>query len=224
MNALQNYLVRHPLPACEPNEEFTTDFTPFLSLPGFFPGAGGFFHGHPPSSIKVLIFGTDFGPLWYQRDLDKTGGEPASNPTIANLAKLLQAAGVPLAECFMTNAVLCMWSSDNTVGNHQIWRKYPSYIQQCASWHQRFIEHMKPTGVVLMGAPALETTGKMLFPGLAQHWEGMSKMKQVYEAGREIYQAPNGPKVLLIPHTSYWHINGRQLGAKAIDHLKNMAQ
>jgi hypothetical protein len=177
-----NYLATDPLPRYELNDHFTTDFTPFLSLPGFFPGAGGFFHGYPSPTKKILIFGTDFGPLWYQQQLGDTGGEPANNPTIANLAKVLGEASVALKDCFLTNAVLCMWRTDNTVGNHDVWRRYSRYVEQCAAWHRRFMESTQPRGVVLMGTPALETAGKVLFPALAEHWANLKTMTQVYAA------------------------------------------
>lgn len=222
-NVVQDYLASDPLPTCDANESFTTEFTPFLSLPGFFPGAGGFFHGYPDPTKKVLIFGTDFGPLGYQQELGSQGGEPASNPTIANLVKVLRTANVSLKDCFLTNAVLCMWRTDSTVGNHGEWRKHPNYIEQCAAWHRRFVQNVKPRGVVLMGAPALETTGKALFPGLAKHWAGLTTLKQVYAAGKETYSIPSGPTVLLMPHTSYWPVNGRHLGPTAIKHLSLMA-
>ncbi|GAB3768289.1 hypothetical protein GCM10028796_31490 [Ramlibacter monticola] len=220
---MQTYLANRPMPACEENDHFTTDFIPFLSLPGFFPGAGGFFHGYPSPTKKVMIFGGDFGPLWYQQELGREGGEPASNDTIANLSQVLRTAGISLSDCFLTNAVLCMWRTDSTVGNYKEWRKHPRYLEQCAAWHRRYIEHVKPRGVVLMGVSALKTTGKLIFPGLREHWAGLTTLSRVYEVGRETYQVPDGPSVLLMPHTSFWPVNARQHGPVAVRHLSLMA-
>src|SRR5262245_6021267 len=93
-----------PLPQCEENEFFSTKFTPHLTVPGFFPGTGSFFHDHPNARKRILFFGTDFGELSYQQELATTG-EPRTNRTISSLAKILRAAGVSLDDCFLTNAV-----------------------------------------------------------------------------------------------------------------------
>jgi len=174
-------LTSFPLPQCEENKYLSTTFTPHLSAPGFFPGTGGFFHDHPNSTKRILFFGTDFGQLKYQQTLAGKG-EPKSTKTIANLAKILVAAGVSLDDCFLTNAVLCAWREDSSVGNHDVWRKYPTYIADCAAWHRRFIEEHRPEFIVLMGTPALTTYGRVLFPQLKAHWGRLSSLKAVYEA------------------------------------------
>ena len=215
-----------PLPVCEENEFFSTTFTPQFTLPGFFPGAGGFFHGHSKASKRILIFGTDFGQLDYQQGLAASGGEPADNATIFNLSKILRDAGVSLNECFLTNCVLCTWRLDNSLDNHEVWRKYPKYITDCAAWHRRFIKQHKPDALVLMGTPALRTFGKVLYPALDNYWKGFNSLKAVYAAEREICRLPDGPIVLLMPHASLWYPNAKKhpdVAAKAIQHLRSFA-
>ena len=97
---------------CEEYEFFSKTFSPHLTLPGFCPGAGGFFHGHPNTTKRILIFGTDFGQLAYQQGLAASGGEPVNNCTIRNLSKILTGAGISLEDCFLTNSVLCAWLKD----------------------------------------------------------------------------------------------------------------
>jgi uracil-DNA glycosylase len=92
----------------------------------------------------------------------------------------LCAAGVSLDDCFLTNAVLCLWRKENCLNNHAVWRKYPTYIADCAAWHRRFIEEHRPEFIVLMGVPALTTFGRVLFPELATHWRGLKSLKAVY--------------------------------------------
>jgi uracil-DNA glycosylase len=214
-----------PLPQCEENEYFSTTFTPHLSVPGFFPGTGGFFHGHPNSTRRILFFGTDFGQLSYQQTLATTG-EPKNTPTIFNLAKILGEAEVPLDDCFLTNAVLCAWREDSCLDNHAVWRRYSTYIVDCAAWHRRFIAEHRPEFIVLMGTPALNTFGRVLFPELATHWRGLSSLKDVYRADLETFQVPNGPGILLMTHPSFWDVNAKKfpdVAKKAIGHLRSMA-
>ena len=183
-----------PMPACEENEFFSTDFTPHFALPGFFPGAGGFFHGYANTRRRILIFGTDFGQLDYQQGLAATGGEPADNATIYNLTKVLRSAGVSLDDCFLTNAVLCAWRQDNCIGNHAVWRKFPTYIQDCAEWHRHFIERHNPSAVVLMGTPAVQTFGKVLYPELGAHWQGIKTLKAAYQSGARSFRCRVGQR------------------------------
>ena len=214
------------LPMCEENAFFSTTFTPHLTLPGFFPGAGGFFHDHSHASKRILIFGTDFGPLDYQQGLPASGGEPADNATIFNLSKILRHAGVSLNDCFLTNSVLCTWRQDSCLGNHDVWRKYPRYIADCAAWHRRFIEQHKPDALVLMGTPALKTFGKVLYTDLGNYWQGFNSLRAVYAAQRETFRVPNGPMVLLMPHASLWYPNAEKyphVAAIAIRHLRSVA-
>lgn len=213
------------LPTCEENPDFSTTFTPHLTLPGFFPGAGGFFHGHASANKRILIFGTDFGQLEYQQGLPANGGEPADNTTIFNLKKILTAVGIPLDHCFLTNSVLCTWKTNRCLNNHAVWKHYPTYVRDCAAWHREFIKRHRPDAVVLMGTPALQTFGKALYQELGAHWKGFNSLKAVYANERETYQVSHGPKVLLIPHASLWYLNAKRfpnVATSAIQHLQSL--
>lgn len=211
------------LPDHPPNDLFATDFSPHVALPGFFPGAGGFFHGHPNPTKRFLFFGTDFGPLSYQRQLPSTGGEPEGVVTIRQLRYIVAEAGLRPDHCFLTNAVLCMRLSNSATGKFPIWRTYQDYVLSCAAWHQREIANCKPTAVVLMGLPHLEHFGKLLFPELASHWHGLKTMAAVYAHGREALTLANGTSVLLMHHPSFWHAHPAEPKARAIKHLSAWA-
>lgn len=211
------------LPTYASNDLFATDFTPFVKLPGFFPGAGGLFHGHPNPKKRFLFYGTDFGPLAYQCGLPETGGEPESVVTLRQLRQIVVQAGLPLKHCFLTNAVLCMRRGRSAVGPFPIWRSHGAYVSACADWHRRQITKWKPEAVVLMGRPHLAHFGKLLFEELAAHWSGLKTMSSVYEAGKEVYRSPNGINVLLMLHPSFWHAHPPALKAKAIEHLSAWA-
>lgn len=212
-----------PLPTYPSNNLFSTDFTPHADLPGFFPGAGGFFHGHPKATRRFLFFGTDFGPLTYQRGLRSTDGELQSEVILRQLRKIAAQAGIPLSQCFLTNAVLCMRQGSSPTDAFPIWRQYPDYVIACANWHRREIAGQKPVAVVLMGRPHLNHFGKLLFPELGQHWAGLKTIASVYAEGKEVFSLANGTNVLLLLHPSFWHIYSPALKAKSIEHLSKWA-
>jgi len=207
------------LPKHPSNDLFSTNFKPHLTLPGFFPGAGGFFHGHPNPNKRFLFFGTDFGPLNYQRGLPNTGGEPKGVVTLRQLRSIIAQAGLHLDDCFLTNAVLCMRQGESATSKFPIWRAYQDYVLACADWHRREIADCRPTAVVLMGLPHLEHFGKFLFPELASYWHGLKSMANVYAQGREVFTLANGTSVLLMLHPSFWHAHPARLKARAIEHL-----
>jgi hypothetical protein len=212
-----------PLPTCQLNNLFATDFTPHTDLPGFFPGAGGFFHGVSNTTKRFQFFGTDFGPLAYQRDLWSTGGEPESVVTLRQLRTIVSQAGIPLSDCLLTNAVLCVRRGDSATDAFPIWQQYPEYVIACANWHRRQIAGQKPVAVVLMGLPHLNHFGRLLFPELAQHWAKLKTMASVYAQGKEVFSLADGTNVLLLLHPSFWHAHPPALKAKAIEHLSKWA-
>jgi len=211
------------LPDYPQNDLFATDFCPHLSLPGFFPGAGGFFHGHPIKTRRFFFFGTDFGPLSYQRGLPSTDGEPEAVVTIRQLRSIVAQAGLRPDHCFLTNAVLCMRLGDSATSKFPIWRRYEDYVLACADWHRREIADCNPTAVVLMGRPHLEHFGKLLFPALASYWHSLKTMAAVYAKGRETLTLANGTRVLLMHHPSFWHAHPAEPKARAIKHLTTWA-
>lgn len=208
-----------PLPSYPANDLFATDFHPYLTLPGFFPGAGGFFRGHPNTKKRFLFFGTDFGPLSYQRSLPSTGGEPDGVVTLRQLRSIVAQAGVRPDHCFLTNAVLCMRQGESATNKFPIWRPYRDYVLACAAWHRRDIADCRPAAVILMGRPHLDHFGKLLFPELESYWHGLKTMANVYAQGREALTLADGTSVLLMLHPSFWHAHPAELKARAIEHL-----
>ena len=208
-----------PLPSYRANDLFATDFQPHLTLPGFLPGAGGFFHGHPNTTKRLLFFGTDFGPLRYQRTLPSTGGEPEGVVTLRQLRSILTQARVQLDDCFLTNAVLCLRQGESATSKFPIWHTYRDYVLACAAWHRQEIADCRPAAVVLMGLPHLHHFGKLLFPELADYWYGFETMTRVYAKERETLTLANGTSVLLMLHPSFWHAHPPELKARAVEHL-----
>lgn len=211
------------LPSYRPNDLFETSFRPNPTLPGFFPGAGGFFHGHASGSKRFMFFGTDFGPLSYQQGLERTGGEPKTNETIRFLRAIVERANIPLDACFLTNAVLCMRLGDSATDTFSIWERYPDYVAACAQWHRAFIAETRPKLVALMGLPHLKVFGPILFPELSSHWAGLRTLADVFNASKETLRLNVGTQVLLMHHPSHWPAYPSAFKARIVDHLSAAA-
>ncbi len=140
-----------PLPSYPANDLFATDFHPHWALPGFFPGAGGFFHGHPDPNKRFLFFGTDFGPLSYQRSLPSTGGEPEGVVTLRQLRSIVAQSGLRPNHRFLTNALLCMRRVSPPQASSRSGASIDDVLA-CAAWHRQEIASCRPAGVALMGA------------------------------------------------------------------------
>lgn len=92
------------------NADFLVRFEP-ADGPGFYPGAGGFFHGCTlPQEPRVVFYGTDFGTTCEAGAARAMGGEAENQRTIARLRALVEGVARDIGEnadwCYLTNAVL----------------------------------------------------------------------------------------------------------------------
>ncbi len=216
MNSLPEYAI---------NPWFETNFEPFFDLPGFFPGAGGFFHGCTSGQPKPFIFyGTDFGQLSYQKTLATTGGEPRANQSLLKLRQVIEQAGLDPCACHLTNAVLGLTKGEEAVGNYDaMFKNHPDYLIKCGHWHQEWLAINKPRLVVLMGTPHLKDYGKRIFPELERAWAGHTTLKSVYSARKELVKIDNGPDVLLMYHPSFWHLHPSSAKQRVVTRLSEYA-
>jgi uracil-DNA glycosylase len=214
------------LPKYKNNLSFETDFETHVDLPGFFPGAGGFFHDCNPGFSKPFVFfGTDFGELSYQKTLRNTFGEPRTNPTLRNLKKIVVEAGLDLNSCLLTNAVLGLTKGDTAIGNYDsIFKPYPEYLELCAHWHRKMLLASNSRLIVFMGAPHIHDYGARIFPELKEIWSNYSTLKSIYNAGLEFVRRESGADILLMYHpSSYWHLHPATTKQRIISHLSRYA-
>lgn len=143
------------------NDDFLTDFDTEQG-PGFFPGAGGYFHGCSactcPSSI--VFFGTDFGTKdYWAKKVQGKGGESRSQPTLRSLRFLIDevadATGVSqlACRCYLTNAILGLATVQNNTDTYTVYTKpaHRRYLQKCGKAHRQWLRNQPPALVVLMG-------------------------------------------------------------------------
>ncbi len=194
---------------------FRADFEPRRG-PGFFPGAGGYFHGCAPAGDRrIVFFGTDFGTEKYWEEVKDGDGERATQPTLRELRKLVDEACVDPCSCHLTNAVLALARTDSNVGNERIYKQHPKYLRKCADFHREWISSHAPGLVVLMGGANARTylrgvfrhVFQPIFPTLEERWR--APLTSIYENGRELVRQPEGPDVLCMFHPSYRNLNPR---------------
>ena len=214
--------------------DFRTDFEPRRG-PGFFPGAGGYFHGCAPGGDRrIVFFGTDFGPEWYWEKVEDGDGEKATQWTLRELRKLVDEAGVDPCSCHLTNAVLALARTDRMTGmtgKDRIYRKHRKYLRKCADFHREWISRHEPGLVVLMGGANVRTylrdVFQPIFPKakLEERWrlEPNARLSSIYESGRELVVQPEGPDVLWMFHPSLRNSNPRyrreQVWSRTVEHL-----
>ena len=213
------------LPRYDDNPDFETCFEPKRG-PGFFPGAGGYFHGCCPGGPRrIAFFGTDFGTQRYwEEQVTEGGGEKRTQATLHNLRCLVEEAGIDPCSCHLTNAVLALAKRDDMTGNASVYglTRYRDYLELCGDFHKDWIFRHKPELVVLMGKPNIDTYRRLVFSRALRPVHSMLEAKWadlrapwtcVYEAeegepGKELVKTGRGqPDVLWMFHPSFRHAN-----------------
>ena len=219
-------------------DDFRTDFEPRRG-PGFFPGAGGYFHGCAPGGARrIVFFGTDFGPECdWEEKVGDGDGERETQETLRALRKLVDEAGVDPCSCHLTNAVLALARNGRSTENdRRIYRKHPKYLRKCADFHREWISRHAPCLVVLMGGANVRTylrdVFQPIFPEakLEERWrlEPNARLSSIYESGRELVRQPEGPDVLWMFHPSFRNSNPpreskerqEQVWSRTVEHLR----
>ena len=204
------------------NDDFVTDFKTEQG-PGFFPGAGGYFHGCAAGTCrpKIVFFGTDFGtmPDWESKVRDK-GGEKCSQPTLRHLRNLINdiTRDTGIAElacwCHLTNAVLALAKIKKNRETYKAYRKpeHRQYLRSCGRSHFEWLQEQKPGLAVLLGTRHFNVYGcgvwSTVWPDLFGpngKWCGMEMKDALNEP---VTTTESGLRVLVMYHPSsgpHWH-------------------
>lgn len=154
----------HPArPEYRDNADFLVSFEP-ADGPGFYPGAGGFFHGCTlPREPRVVFYGTDFGTACEAAAAQAMGGEAENQRTIKRLRELVDEVACNTGEdvadwCYLTNAVLGLAKLKPGIveGNndaHKAYREHRPYLEECGKAHRDWLrDHAGPVLLVLLGS------------------------------------------------------------------------
>lgn len=158
-------------------------------------------------SRRIVFFGTDFGTeRYWEEDVVDGRGEKQTQPTLRNLDRLVEEAGIDPCSCHLTNSVLALARHDDMTGNDRFYKQYPDYLKQCADFHHEWISSHAVDLVVLMGTPNVEAyrrlTFQRIFPVLERAWQGLEKpWTSMYERHKElVVTEPGEPDVLWMFH------------------------
>ena len=204
------------LPQYRRNPDFETRFEPKRG-PGFFPGAGGYFHGCSPGGpARIVFFGTDFGiERYWNKEVTQGSGEKRTQKTLCNLRCLVEEADLDPCSCHLTNAVLALAKRADMTGNHRIYKRkeYRDYLERCGTFHEDWISRHKPALVVLMGVPNILTYRRFVFKRaldpvhqmLEAEWgDCRTPWESVYDDQKELVRTDPGlPDVLWTFHPSF---------------------
>lgn len=207
-----------------PEPDNAVDFTTNLRGapgPGFYPGAGGYFHDcdGPPQRPRVVFYGTDFGTERELAKVERRGYETRKQQTIGPLRELVEevAKETDLPDlarwCYLTNAVLAVakikrGTVEGNADTHKAYRKleHTPYLRRCGETHARWLRERKPSLAVLLGAKHVEVYGSSLWSvvwpdlfGPGGKWVGLP----MCEALRcPVARADAGPRVQVMYHPS----------------------
>ena len=232
----------------KPKHDDDTDFvTKFDSVPGagFFPGAGGYFHGCEGSArrTRIVFYGTDWGTWKEWRKVERLGSETPGQTTIKALRELVEEVAnatdaVDLPElrswCYLSNAVLALAKAPSNRRTYQIYKKpqHRAYLRKCGEEHQRWLRNQEPGLVVLLGGKHLQVYGCRIWScvwpdlfGSSGEWCGLELPDVVHEPR----PTEAGQRVLVLYHPSsgtHWtnhRERAKQVLVAEVDKLRPVA-
>jgi uracil-DNA glycosylase len=117
-----------------------------------------------------MFVGQDWGDVSSLAALTEDSDSDMKAPTARELVTLLEDVGLPLRQCFFTNALFGAHQTGSDVGRSPGWSS-PAFVERCADalWLQ--IQHIQPRVMVCLGqeVPRLLVH---IFPGCAA-WIGL---------------------------------------------------
>jgi uracil-DNA glycosylase family 4 len=155
-----------------------------------------------------MMVGQDWGctanltPLACDSDADIKWG------TGKILHELLKIAGVPLDDCFFTNALFGVRTGSTNTGSSPGW-KDPGFVQRCTDALQLQIQVVRPHAVICLGREAPRLLAQ-IFPQ-CRSWIVVGSFKAIDNSGHALV-ALTPPvatvrKVAILVHPCYRHAN-----------------
>ena len=129
------------------------EFVPMVQKQGFFPICTGTIDGSTDlSKLNIMIVGQDFGT---KKDYDKKkiaekGENIEKQSTWKNLKPMLNNLGINPNECFYTNLLLGLRTTDSNVGISPALENI-DYVNQCIEFFQKQVEAIQPKLIIFLG-------------------------------------------------------------------------
>jgi len=191
---------------------------------GFFPVASGSFSikrvDLEISPRKLMFVGQDWGCTGGLLALQNDINADMISTTCRNLSTLLDHAGIPLDQCFFTNALFGVRSGNKSTGKSLGW-ECPKFIEQCKLALQAQVNAIEPRGVICLGRDAPDLLARMIEQ--CEPWKHASSFKQIDDAKKAVINlAPtSGPIVAaILLHPSFRKPNAKHrnyMGANGHD-------
>lgn len=181
---------------------------------GFFPVATGSSQDGrtdiPLTPRKLMFVGQDWGAHDSFKSLKENLDADMYSGTAARLASLLKEAGIPIEECFFTNALFGVREGKTNTGRSPGW-KDEAFVTASAEALKLQIKAIQPKAMICLGrdAPCLLA---LLIPE-RKAWSPFITFKAIDEGNHGVLSlaSNSGPMdAAILTHPSYRHINARQ--------------
>lgn len=179
---------------------------------GFFPVTSGSFHDgsiHSQVRRKILFVGQDWGCIGALADLEKNADADIGGTTGRHLSALIGRSGIPLEECFFTNALFGVRTGNTNVGRNAAWKE-KDFCQACKEALILQIKEIKPSVIVSLGRDAPRLLGALFKECLP--WISNSFRRIDSDGHAKIELPPNDlglVRAAILVHPSYREVNKR---------------
>ena len=181
---------------------------------GFFPVASGSFHnGSLTENIqrKLMFVGQDWGGVKGVMSLAKDPNADMKSATARNLHALLEAAGIPLKECFFTNALFGVRSAGKKITGPSPGWKDKKFCQRCENALRIQIQKIQPKAIVSLGRDAPDLLVEIVEK--CRPWKSAKSFVQIDTDGYALIDLDPAEHDLkaaaILLHPSYRHIHAR---------------
>lgn len=193
---------------------------PSIAGPAFFPGGTGVVLGRDVRLRRsvttlprggVMVLGHNFHNVTsYERSLAH-GREDDNNPTWRNLTALLDACGLSIEQCFLTNALMGLIEGASATGSVP-GHKDAAFRLGCRTVFETSVALQQPQLILALGIPAIRFLGEVL-PALSR-WKGVTSFRQLDGMGAVAHDVPlpgcpTPAQVVALIHPSMRHGNLR---------------
>jgi uracil-DNA glycosylase family 4 len=135
------------------NYDDMIEFVPMVQKQGFFPICTGTIDGSTDlSKLNIMIVGQDFGTKidYDKKKIAEMGENIEKQSTWKNLKPMLNNLGINPNECFYTNLLLGLRTTDSNVGISPALEN-EKYVSQCVEFFQKQIDAIQPKLIIFLG-------------------------------------------------------------------------
>jgi uracil-DNA glycosylase family 4 len=152
---------------------------------GFFPATSGSFHSsvlNVPLNRRVMFVGQDFGCKAYVMRCRKVPDADIKSGTGLVLHQLIQKTGIPIEDCFFTNALFGVRVGKTNIGRSPGWNSQ-DFLKRCTDALRLQIDVVQPSAIICLGRAAPELLVRIFDE--CQSWIGKT-FKEIDQSGQQL--------------------------------------